>query len=62
LIQPLFFFNRDLPPDRIRLTLAHELGQYSYAQHSTPEAEEQAYAFAAEFLVPEDELKEHSIR
>jgi Zn-dependent peptidase ImmA (M78 family)/DNA-binding XRE family transcriptional regulator len=51
--QPVIFINAAAPTDRKRLTLAHELGHL--VLHSTEiveEVEEQATAFAAEFLMP----------
>ena len=54
---PLFFINADIPVDRARLTLAHELGHlvmHSHATSSDPEAE--ANDFALEFLAPAAEI------
>lgn len=52
--------NADLPPDRWRWTLAHELGHA--VMHSDPMAEpktveNQANLFAGEFLMPEREIR-----
>jgi Zn-dependent peptidase ImmA (M78 family)/transcriptional regulator with XRE-family HTH domain len=55
---PVIMVNRAAPPDRQRLTLAHELGHL--ALHSfdvPPDVEEQAFGFAAEFLMPEVMIK-----
>lgn len=50
---PLFFLNSDLPIDRLRWTLAHELGHLT--MHTRPpddDPEDQAEEFAREFLLP----------
>lgn len=56
---PLIFINPKLPADRIRLTLAHEFGHLIMHRLPKPEdeADEEANAFAAEFLMPEDEIR-----
>jgi Zn-dependent peptidase ImmA (M78 family)/DNA-binding XRE family transcriptional regulator len=53
---PLFFVNKDLPGDRLRWTLAHEIGHA--VMHRTPndDTEEQANRFASEFLMPGEEI------
>lgn len=53
----LFFVNRDMPGDRQRLTLAHELGHVIMHKLPNQDMEHQAYEFAAEFLMPESEIK-----
>ena len=55
-LPPLFFVNRDLPGDRLRLTLAHEIGHAIMHRNPTGDIEEQANRFAAEFLMPADEI------
>ena len=60
---PIFHLNTELPPDRWRWTLAHELGHIVMHSEigesgSTPkQAEQQADIFAGEFLAPGHELK-----
>ena len=59
-IQPLIFLNKNLPADRMRFTLAHELAHLVMHFTDKPIAkdrlvEEEANAFAGEFLVPEHE-------
>jgi Zn-dependent peptidase ImmA (M78 family)/transcriptional regulator with XRE-family HTH domain len=51
------FLNKRMPADRMRFTLAHELGHL--VMHQTPNAqmEEQANEFAAELLMPESDIK-----
>lgn len=51
---PVVLMNTTAPPDRLRLTLAHELGHLVMHREEVVEnLEEQANAFAAEFLMPE---------
>jgi Zn-dependent peptidase ImmA (M78 family)/transcriptional regulator with XRE-family HTH domain len=56
---PLFFMNRDMPGDRYRFSLAHELGHM--VLHSIPAEdavmESEAHRFAAEFLMPAAEIR-----
>ena len=57
---PMFFLNKNVPPDRWRWTLAHELGHiimHFYVDRPAKEIEEQADRFAGEFLAPGNELK-----
>lgn len=57
-LPPLVFINADLPGDRWRYTLAHELGHLVMHDGAPYEAiEDEADAFASEFLVPETEIK-----
>ena len=54
---PMVFMNADLPGDRWRFTLAHELGHL--VMHTVPHEsmEDEADSFAAEFLCPEETIK-----
>lgn len=55
---PLFFMGLDFPTDRVRFSLCHELGHMIMHQNCpNPYQEEQANEFAAEFLMPEHEIK-----
>ncbi|MFO0851366.1 MAG: XRE family transcriptional regulator [Gemmataceae bacterium] len=54
---PLFFVNRELPVDRWRFSLAHELGHLVMHAAPPPDAEEQADRFASEFLMPAREIE-----
>ena len=64
-LPPMFFVNVNLPQDRLRFTLAHELGHIimHQASHSNidpslnPRAEKEADLFSAEFLMPEREVR-----
>lgn len=58
-IPPLFFINDDLPGDRLRFSLAHELGHVIMHQVLSLDAsdmEKEADRFAAEFLIPAKEI------
>jgi Zn-dependent peptidase ImmA (M78 family)/transcriptional regulator with XRE-family HTH domain len=57
---PVFFMNKDLSTDRLRFTLAHEIGHV--VMHRTKlslEMEEEAHEFAAELLMPRNEILDH---
>ena len=59
-LPPVFHLNRDLPPDRWRWTMAHEIGHMvMHIEVGNPdkEAEEQAHRFAAEFLCPAHQIE-----
>jgi Zn-dependent peptidase ImmA (M78 family)/transcriptional regulator with XRE-family HTH domain len=51
-LPPVIFVNRGLPGDRLRFTLAHELGHLVMHRFPTPAMEQEADAFAAAFLMP----------
>jgi len=54
---PLFFINSDMPWERIRFSLAHELGHLIMHRIPSPEQEEEADTFASSFLMPESEIR-----
>ena len=54
---PLIFINKDIPGDRWRFTLAHELAHLVMHQVPHDQMEEEADEFASEFLLPEIEMK-----
>lgn len=59
-LPPLFFINKDIPVDRLRFTLCHELGHI--IMHQLPridmkEMEDEANRFAGEFLMPRKEIR-----
>jgi Zn-dependent peptidase ImmA (M78 family)/transcriptional regulator with XRE-family HTH domain len=58
-LPPLFVVNGEIPGDRLRWTLAHEIGHAIMHKMPTAEAEEQANEFASEFLMPKDEIRRH---
>lgn len=55
---PLFFIDLGYPMDRVRFSLAHELGHIVMHQDNpNPYMEVQANEFAAEFLMPEEDIR-----
>ncbi|MGF6641597.1 ImmA/IrrE family metallo-endopeptidase [Paraburkholderia sp. MM6662-R1] len=54
---PLIFINGALPGDRWRFTLAHELGHLVMHDFPHEQMEDEADEFAAEFLMPEAEMR-----
>ena len=55
--RPLFFVNGDAPGDRLRFTLAHEIGHIVMHTLHSEDQEREANEFAAEFLMPGKEIK-----
>ncbi|NUR19241.1 MAG: ImmA/IrrE family metallo-endopeptidase [Gemmatimonadaceae bacterium] len=55
-VPPLIFFNEEAPMDRLRFTLSHELGHLIMHTFPSPRMEEEANRFAAEFLMPRDDI------
>ncbi|TAL70095.1 MAG: ImmA/IrrE family metallo-endopeptidase [Bacteroidetes bacterium] len=56
-LPPVFFLNKFLSGDRLRFTLAHELGHIIMHDSQKKDIEKEAHNFASEFLMPEDEIK-----
>lgn len=56
-VPPLIFLNRNAPPDRMRHSLAHELGHLIMHSVPTDGMENEADAFAGELLAPMVELR-----
>lgn len=54
---PIVALNKNMPPDRMRFTLAHEIGHILMHKIVTTTADEEANAFASEFLMPSDEIE-----
>ena len=54
---PFFFVSVIAPGDRLRFNLAHELGHIIMHSAPAPNQEDEANAFAAEFLMPVKEIK-----
>lgn len=58
---PVIFVNKNFPPDRYRLTIAHELGHlilhFGNKVGAHRDLESEAYEFAIEFLVPENNIR-----
>jgi Zn-dependent peptidase ImmA (M78 family)/transcriptional regulator with XRE-family HTH domain len=53
---PIIFINPAFPAGRQRFTLAHELGHIVMHTIPKPEMEDEAHAFAGEFLMPEADI------
>lgn len=56
-IPPVIFINSNIPADRWRWTLAHELAHLLFHAVPNETMEKQADEFAAEFLLPEIDIK-----
>jgi Zn-dependent peptidase ImmA (M78 family)/transcriptional regulator with XRE-family HTH domain len=54
---PFIFMNASSAPDRIRATVAHELGHLVMHREPHEDVEEEAWGFAMEFLVPGIEVR-----
>lgn len=55
-LPPLVFLNSNLPADRERFTLAHELGHLVLHRFPTAEMEDEANSFASALLMPATEI------
>lgn len=55
---PVFFISADIPGDRMRFTLCHELAHVSLHHLPTDDPEAEADRFASEFLLPARELRD----
>lgn len=55
-LPPLFILNADIPTDRARHTLCHELGHMVMHHAVRPDMEKEADQFAAELLMPAREI------
>lgn len=53
----MIFYNAQMPGDRARFTLAHEFGHLVMHRHAAPECEDEANAFASEFLMPGAQIR-----
>jgi Zn-dependent peptidase ImmA (M78 family)/transcriptional regulator with XRE-family HTH domain len=53
---PIFMVNADIPGDRLRFSLAHEIGHLLMHEVPTATMETEADRFAAEFLMPAHEI------
>ena len=55
---PIIFLNKDLAKSRLRLSLAHELGHLVMHTNPHEDVEDEAWEFAAEFLMPTEEIEQ----
>lgn len=55
-LPPVIFLNTAQPADRMRFSLAHEIGHLIMHSYPTPTMEEEANQFAAELLMPKDDI------
>lgn len=55
-LPPIFFVHNNIPPDRLRFTLAHEMGHIIMHRIPTPNIEDEANQFASAFLMPRREI------
>ncbi|WP_437601911.1 XRE family transcriptional regulator [Sorangium sp. So ce590] len=60
-LPPMFFLNTGMPADRERMSLAHELGHMVMHQMARPDIEDEANKFAAELLMPAEDIR-HQLR
>lgn len=56
-LPPCIFLNKDRPSDRMRLSLAHELGHLIMHSQSSDTMEQEANIFASELLMPRNDIK-----
>ena len=53
---PVIFLNKNMPADRMRFSMAHELGHIVMHRIPSPDMEQQADEFAAAFLMPKEDI------
>ena len=58
-LPPIMFINAQSPGDRLRYTIAHELGHLIMHQIPSADIENEANRFAAEFMMPEKDIGPH---
>ena len=58
-VPPLVVLRGDHPADRLRFTLAHEIGHLVMHRFPTPKMEEEAHRFASALLMPADDIKQY---
>lgn len=57
-LPPVFFVNDVMPWDRIRMSLAHEIGHMIMHRNANADQEDQANRFASAFLMPEQDIRD----
>lgn len=60
-IPPCIFINANQPADRMRFTLAHELGHLVMHRLPTLEMEKEAHAFASALLMPAQDIRPYFV-
>ena len=55
-LPPMFFINKNIPGDRWRFSLAHELGHIVMHRIPKPDMEKEAQRFAAQLLIPDRQI------
>lgn len=60
-LPPLIVLNNEQPADRLRYTLAHELGHLVMHRFPSPNMEKEANEFAAALLMPEADIRPYFI-
>lgn len=55
-LPPVIFLNQNQPADRMRFSLAHELGHLILHSYPTPFMEKEANEFASALLMPENDI------
>lgn len=56
-LPPVIFVNKEITGDRLRFTLAHELGHIIMHKFPSEKMEEEANMFASEYLMPASDIK-----
>ncbi len=60
-LPPLIVLRGDHPADRLRFTLAHEIGHLVMHRFPTPKMEDEANRFAAALLMPESDIRQYFV-
>lgn len=60
-LPPLIVLNEEQPADRLRFTLAHELGHLVMHRFPTPAMEEEANTFAGGLLMPASDIRPYFV-
>jgi len=60
-LPPLIVLNSDQPADRMRFTLAHELGHLVMHRFPNPNMEEEAHEFASALLLPNSDIRPYFV-
>jgi Zn-dependent peptidase ImmA (M78 family) len=60
-VPPLIVLNSEQPADRLRYTLAHELGHLVMHRFPSPNMEDEANIFASSLLMPREDIKPHFV-